>query len=169
MYYWVFMTLYVFLTIIMAQFLIDEQKELKILFYMIMLLLFISFNNIYFSIKYYIKLRTNKGIKGDTGDPGDSGQDGSNGVCIMSKGCGIINCRKLINDELLKRFPDYKKIKEQVDNNIKLNDFDQKIYNKLNNYINILIPKCENYESEESGDSINEFRKIIEKTLQQNN
>ena len=73
-----------------------------------------------------------------------------------------------MDSQLLKRFPDYKMIKQKVDNNIKLNDFEQKIYDKINSFITILIPKCENYESSE-GDSINEFRKIIGKTLKETN
>jgi hypothetical protein len=162
MYYWVFTTLYTFATIIISHLLISDN--IKLIFYFAMILLFISLNNIYFSISYYIKLRNIKGVKGDRGIPGEEGQDGSNGVCLMSKNCGIVNCRDLIVEELEKHFPEFKKINEDVNNNLELSAGDKKKKVVMEKYINILLPQCENFESEE-GEGISEFVKIIEKTI----
>jgi hypothetical protein len=161
MYYWVFTTLYTFATIIISQLLISDN--IKLIFYFAMILLFISLNNIYFSISYYIKLRNIKGIKGERGNPGEKGQDGSNGVCLMSKNCGIVNCRDLIVEELEKHFPEFKKINEDVNNNLELSADNKKKKEVMEKYINILLPQCENFELEDKG--IDEFVKIIEKTI----
>jgi len=127
-----------------------------------MILLFVSLNNIYFSVLYYIKLRNSKGLKGDRGDPGEEGQDGSNGVCLMSKNCGIINCRDLIVDELEKHFPEYKIINENINNNIELSANEIKKKEVLEKYINILLPQCENGDSD-----VATFVNIIKTTIKQ--
>jgi hypothetical protein len=162
MYYWVFASFYTFATIIISQLLISQN--IRIIFYLAMILLFVSLNNIYFSINYYIKLRNIKGVKGERGNPGEEGQDGSNGVCLMSKKCGIVNCRELIVEELEKHFPEFKKINENVNNNLELSTGDKKKKVVMEQYINILLPQCENFESDE-GDGISEFVKIIKKTI----
>ena len=158
MYYWIFATLYTFATIIISQLLISQN--IRIIFYLAMILLFVSLNNIYFSINYYIKLRNIKGTKGERGDPGEEGQDGSNGVCLMSKNCGIVNCRDLIVKNLEKRFPEFKKINETVNNNLELSSGDKKKKKVMEKYINILLPQCEKFDGD-----ISEFVKIIEKTI----
>ena len=158
MYYWVFASFYTFATIIISQLLISQN--IRIIFYLAMILLFVSLNNIYFSITYYIKLRNLKGIKGDRGDPGEGGQDGSNGVCLMSKTCGIVNCRDLIVDELEKHFPEFKKINESVNNNLELSAGDKKKKAVIEKYINILLPQCESGES-----TVADFVKIIKETI----
>jgi len=160
MYYWVFASFYTFATIIISQLLISQN--IRIIFYLAMILLFVSLNNIYFSITYYIKLRNLKGIKGDRGDPGEGGQDGSNGVCLMSKTCGIVNCRDLIVDELEKHFPEFKKINESVNNNLELSAGDKKKKAVIEKYINILLPQCETFELE---NGIAGFVKIIKETI----
>jgi len=156
--YWIFATLYTFLTILISQLL---EREVKIVFYLVMILLFFSINNIYFSILYYIKLRNNKGIKGERGDPGLSGQDGSNGVCIMSKGCNIINCEKLIKDRITKIYPDYKDIMIKSENNLKLTELENNKIKKINSFIQQLINRCEKYELE-AGKSVEKFIELID-------
>jgi len=162
MYYWVFASFYTFATIIISQLLISQN--IRIIFYLAMILLFVSLNNIYFSITYYIKLRNIKGVKGERGDPGEEGQYGSNGVCLMSKNCGLVNCRELIVEELEKHFPEFKKINENVNNNLELSAGDKKKKVVMEKYINILLPQCENFELAD-GDGKSEFVKIIEKTI----
>jgi len=130
-----------------------------------MLLLYVSIYNVYFSIKYYKKIRNEPGIKGDRGDPGDAGQKGSDGVCAMAKGCGIANCRKLIVDELKVRFPEYALIRDKLNKNKKLNSKEKKQNRQINSYIDILIPKCELFEAKNPDNTIKEFVKIIEKTI----
>ena len=162
MYYWVFTTLYTFFSIIIGQIVIDQN--LKIIFYLTMLLLFVSLNNVYYSINYYIQLRNHKGIKGDTGVPGEPGQDGNDGVCIMAKNCGIANCRDMIVEELEKKFVNYKSINEKIDSNLKLNNNETEIKKTMDKYINILLPQCENYDMN-NGDGISGFVNIINNTI----
>ena len=168
--YWIFATFYTFITIIISQLVISPN--IRLVFYLAMILLFVSLNNIFFSVLYYIKLRNSKGIKGDRGDPGEPGQDGSNGVCLMSKNCGIVNCRKLIVEELETHFSDFKKINEKVNNNLELGNDEIKKKKVMEKYINILLPQCENFDLESKGGSggsdsdITEFVKIIEKTIE---
>ena len=161
MYYWIYAVLYVFFSIIVGQLLIE--LNLRVLFYLIMLLLFISTNNIYFSIKYYIKLRNHKGIKGDRGDPGETGAPGSNGTCIMNEQCGIVNCSKLIEDVLSDKFEDYRKILIKQKENIQLKENELEIFNNMETYKSVLLPQCESFSSE--GDNIDAFKKIIFDTL----
>jgi len=151
---------YIFLTIIIGQVLVDPN--LRIIFFLIMFLLYISCYNIYITMKYYIKLRNNPGIKGERGSPGTSGQKGSDGVCSMAKNCGISNCRKLIKDTISDKFPEYKIIIKKQNKNIELNSKEKKQLKYINSYIDILIPQCETFDSE---NAINDFKKVIAKTI----
>lgn len=157
MFYWLYSVLYIFLTIIISSLIIEQN--LKLIFFLIMFLLYVSVYNIFITFDYYIKLRNNPGIKGDRGDPGVSGQDGNNGVCAMAKGCGIANCRKLIVDELSKTFPEYKKIRSKISKSIELSSNEKKQLRQINTYIDILIPQCE------QADSVTSFQTIIENTI----
>ena len=162
--YWTwFSIIYVFFAVTISYLFIEEK--LRIVFMLIALLLYISIYNVYFSIKYYYKIRSEPGIKGDRGDPGDQGQNGSDGVCAMAKSCGIANCRKLIIDELKKRFPEYIIIRDKLAKNEELNPKQKKQNKQINSYIDLLIPKCESFESK-GNNTIDEFRKIISQTIQ---
>jgi hypothetical protein len=162
--YWTwFSIIYVFFAVTISYLFIEEK--LRIVFMLIALLLYISIYNVYFSIKYYYKIRSEPGIKGDRGNPGDQGQEGSDGVCAMAKSCGIANCRKLIVDELKKRFPEYIIIRDKLAKNEELNPKQKKQNKQINSYIDLLIPKCESFESK-GNNTIDEFRKIISQTIQ---
>ena len=161
--YWVFTTLYIFFSIIIGQIVIDQN--LRIIFYLTMLLLFVSLNNVYYSLNYYIQLRNHPGIKGDRGDPGQPGQNGNDGVCIMAKNCGIANCRDMIVEELEKKFVNYKSINEKIDSNLKLNNNETEIKKTMDKYINILLPQCENYDMN-NVDGISGFVNIINNTIE---
>tara|TARA_X000000950_G_scaffold186030_1_gene225243 strand:+ start:298 stop:642 length:345 start_codon:yes stop_codon:yes gene_type:complete len=113
-------------------------------------------------MEYYVKLRNNPGIKGERGDPGDAGQKGSDGVCSMAKNCGIASCRKLITDTLGDKFPEYKIIRKKQNRNVELNSKEKKQLQYINSYIDILIPQCETFDSD---NAINDFKKVIEKTI----
>ncbi len=156
--YWVYAVLYIFFTIIIGQFYIED--DLKLLYYLVSFLLYICLTNVYTTVKYYIKLRNTPGVRGDRGDPGESGIKGSDGVCIMSNNCGIVNCRKLIIDKLTERIKGYKNIRKKLKTNVELNNTEKKIQKKVNNYIDILLPQCESSDKE-----ADEFVKIIDKTL----
>ena len=162
--YWTwFSIIYVFAAVTISQLFVEEK--LRLIFMLIMLLLYVSIYNVYFSIRYYKKIRNEPGIKGDRGDPGDPGQKGSDGVCAMAKGCGIANCRKLIVDELKVRFPEYALIRDKLNKNKELNSKEKKQNRQINSYIDILVPKCELFEAKDSATTIKEFTKIIEKTI----
>ena len=162
--YWTwFSIIYVFFAVTISYLFIEEK--LRIVFMLIALLLYISIYNVYFSIKYYYKIRSEPGIKGDRGVPGDQGQEGSDGVCAMAKSCGIANCRKLIVDELKKRFPEYIVIRDKLAKNQELNPKQKKQNKQIKLYIDLLIPKCESFESK-GNNTIDEFRKIISQTIQ---
>ena len=163
--YWTwFSILYVFSAVTISQLFIEDK--LRLIFLLIMLLLYVSIYNVYFSVKYYKKIRNEPGIKGDRGDPGDPGQKGSDGVCAMSKGCGIANCRKLIVDELKLQFPEYALIREKLSKNKQLNPKEKKQNRQINSYIDILVPKCELFENENPNNIITDFKKIIKKTIE---
>lgn len=157
MFYWLYSVLYIFLTIIISSLIIEQN--LKLIFFLIMFLLYISVYNIFITFEYYIKLRNNPGIKGDRGDPGEAGQDGNNGVCTMAKGCGIADCRKLIVDELSKNFPQYKTIRRKISKSIELSNNEKKQLRQINTYIDILIPQCE------QASDVSSFRTIISDTI----
>ncbi len=163
MYYWVYALFYMFLTFILGQLFIEEN--LKLIFFLVMFLLYVSINNIYFSTKYYIKLRNTPGIKGERGDPGDQGQPGSNGVCTIAKDCGIANCRLLISDYLKEKYSNYENILDKINKNIELNNSEKQLYSKINSYIDMLVPQCESFEPNDESKKIEEFKEIIDKTL----
>jgi hypothetical protein len=163
--YWTwFSIVYVFASVTISQLFIEEK--LRLIFLLIMLLLYVSIYNVYFSFKYYRKIRNESGIKGDTGDHGDAGQNGSDGACAMAKGCGIANCRKLIVDELKVQFPEYALIRDKLAKNKKLNPKEKKQNRQINSYIDILVPKCELFETENPDNIITDFKKIIKKTIE---
>lgn len=157
---YIFALIYLGLCIVISNLFLGPDKNIKIIFYLIMFLLYISMNNVYYSFNYYVKLRNHKGLKGDRGDPGDQGLKGSNGTCIMSKGCGILNCKNLILEELMIKFPEIKPIINKVDDNISLSPIEEKKYNLVNKYTDILLPQCNEYE-----DGVDKFREIIAKTI----
>ena len=157
--YWVFTTLYTFLSIIIGQIVIEPN--LRLLYYLTMLLLFASLNNVYYSSIYYIKLRNHNGVQGDRGDPGDKGQDGTDGVCLMSATCGIVNCRNLITKTLEDKMPIYKLINTKINNNQKLSSTEKKNKSEMNTYINILLPKCEQWPD----DDVSGFETAINESI----
>jgi hypothetical protein len=156
-----FSLVYVFFAVTISYLFIEEN--LRLVFMLIMLLLYVSIYNVYFSIKYYYRIRNEPGMKGDRGDPGQSGQGGSDGVCAMAKSCGIANCRKLIIDEMKREFPEYALIRQKLAKNEQLNKNESRQNKQINSYIDMLIPKCENFEA--NGDTLDEFREIIRKTI----
>ena len=135
-------TFFMFIALIMNQFIYDPT--LKICYWLVMFLVFITGLNVFLSIHFYKKLREDVGIQGARGPPGDKGPTGSDGVCVLSTSCGIANCRGVIEREFLKIFPEYKRINEKLDRSILLNDNDKKILKQINSKIDILMPICEN-------------------------
>ena len=152
----------VFIAIIVSQFIVDPQ--LQPVYWMVVLLLFVSVANIYMSIYYYIKLRNEPGIKGERGDSGNQGESGSPGVCTIDTECDALqNCRELIDTILRELLPSYKEIKEKEANSIELSDADKDKLSQVDGYIELIIPKCE------SGlYSRDEMKSIIKKSFNDN-
>ena len=132
----------IFVAIIISQFLIDAK--LQPIFWLISLLLFVCYSNIYMAVYYYVKLRNNPGIQGERGDPGQSGQSGSQGICVIDTGCDALqNCSELIELTLQKKLGSYKTIKDKEKKGIRLTEKDKKTLNGIQTYKNILKVKCE--------------------------
>jgi|TARA_B110000881_G_C18428269_1_gene439527 hypothetical protein len=148
-----------FIAIIISQFIAD--MNLKIAYWLMLLLLYISCANIYISAYFYAKLRSQSGLQGKRGDPGDSGPRGSNGVCVITPNCGIVNCRSLIEKEISSRITVYKKIKDDIKNGNMLSSDQKKILRKINTFIDVLIPVCESGKMTKS-----EFITHIDETIQ---
>lgn len=157
-----FSLIYVFVSVTISFLFIEEN--LRLVFMLIALLLYVSIYNVYFSVKYYYKIRNEPGIKGDRGVPGDPGHKGSDGVCAMAKSCGIASCRKLVVDELKKQFPEYLVIRQKLAKNVELNAKEKKQNRQINTYIDLLVAKCEVFESE-GENTVEDFKQIIKKTI----
>ena len=139
--YFIISTILIFIGIIVGQFIPDPN--LKLSYWLLFFLLFITYSNIYLSIVFYTMLRNNPGIKGERGDPGEKGGKGSDGVCTLTTNCAISNCRGVIEKELSKLLPQYKRLLEKRKRNILFNDNDKQILRQVNSYIEILLPVCE--------------------------
>ncbi len=158
MWYTIGSLFYFFIAIVVAQFIVDPN--LKIAYWLMLFLLHISLSNIYMSTYFYIKLREFPGIQGPRGPPGDPGPKGSDGVCVISPSCNIANCRGLIQKELAKEIPEFKTILNKRKNSINLTDDEKRILQKMNGYVDILLPVCEN-----SNMTKREFISHIKKSL----
>ena len=148
--YFIVAVILVFLAMIGGQFI--QESKLRVAYFLLFFLLFVSFSNIYLSQTFYTMLRNDPGVKGDRGDPGDKGPKGSDGVCTLTTNCGIANCRGLIEKEISKVVPEYKDVHDKLKNQIFLNDYDKKVLRKINTYIDdVLLDSCESgkYSKEE--------------------
>lgn len=132
---------FLFFVIIVNQFIKDPN--LKIAYWLLCFLFFVSISNIYMSIYFFRKIRNDPGKQGPDGDMGEQGPKGPDGVCKLSLKCGINNCRAVIEEELTNIFPIFKKIKSKLNRNIVLSSEEQKSYKQINSYIEILMPVCE--------------------------
>ena len=135
--------------------------NLRVAYWLMLLLLYISCANIYMSSYFYAKLRSQSGLQGERGDPGDPGPRGSNGTCIITPNCGIVNCRNLIEKEISKRVSVYKTIQNDIKNGNILKSDQKKIIRKINSFIDLLIPICESGKMTKT-----EFISHIDETIQ---
>lgn len=117
---------------------------------MIMILLLITLINIYLTVKYYIHVRDNPGIKGARGDPGNPGPKGSMGVCKISKSCRqVFDCKSLIQEKLQENSASYAKIIKKLNRNELLNQPEKTSLTKVNEFIDILAQRCETMNKEQ--------------------
>lgn len=140
--------LFLFATIIASQFV--KGVKLKFIYWMIMILLLITLINIYLTVKYYIHVRDNPGIKGARGDPGNPGPKGSMGVCKISKSCRqVFDCKSLIQEKLQENSASYAKIIKKLNRNELLNQPEKTSLTKVNEFIDILAQRCETMNKEQ--------------------
>ena len=133
---------FLFLLLIINQFIKDPN--LRIAYWLLCFLFFVSISNIFLSIHFFKKIRNEPGKRGPDGDMGEQGMKGTDGICKLSLDCGISNCKNVIEDELVEIFPIYKKIKDKLKRDIVLSSEEQKSQRQINSYIDILLPVCEN-------------------------
>lgn len=83
-----------------------DDVNLRICYWMVIVLLGLTIFNVILSIKYYIKLRNERGIRGPRGAPGERGMKGPRGVCATTEKCSIDDCRGKIMDIVTANFPE---------------------------------------------------------------
>lgn len=153
MYFYSFLIVLFFLAILLNSFI--ESGKLKIMYWLVVILLFVSIFNIYLTTNYYIKLRNNPGIRGERGDPGLQGDKGSRGVCVINTKCmGTEQCRDLIDKKILEMSTkyiseEYPEIIQKKNDGVKLNSRETNIHNKVNNLADIVETKCDKFTPEE--------------------
>ena len=127
--------IFFFIAIIISQFILDPN--LRIAYWLMLLLIYISWANIYMSSYFYIKLREQPGLQGARGPPGETGPDGSKGVCQIEPECGIQKNKlgDIIRDEIRNLDSNYSKIINKEKNGIMLKDNEQKIKSSIEDYI----------------------------------
>lgn len=132
----------VFAAIILSRFIVD--RGLQALYWLIVFLLTVSVGNIYMTLNYYIKLRNAPGVRGERGDPGPKGQKGSNGVCTIDTSCGSIqNCHDFTEEIFMEQLPEYRRVVDKRNRDIKLNTEDLKILSQVNEYFEMIKSACE--------------------------
>ena len=129
-----------FITIIISQFI--EDYNLKVAYWLMLFLLYISYANIYMSSYFYSKLRSQPGKQGPRGSPGTQGANGSDGVCDITPNCNIVNCKDLIEKTLKEAYPEYAKIVSKMDESFQLTGEETRMIEQMNQYIDLLTPVC---------------------------
>jgi hypothetical protein len=140
--------LFIFAAVIASQFV--KGVKLKLIYWMIMVLLFITLINIFLTIKYYIHIRDNPGIKGARGNSGKAGPKGSMGVCKISTSCReVYDCKNLIQEKLQDNSASYAKIIKKFNKNELLSQPEKTTLSKVNEFIDILAQRCESMNKEQ--------------------
>ena len=136
-----------------------KDPNLKICFFLSLILIIIGLINLNLAVSFYIKLRNEKGIEGPRGERGDKGPKGFPGRCELNLDgdCTIKNCRAKITDRLMKQCPHYEEVvsKREVDRTVN----EAKLLRKYNNWINEINKECRNQNDEEAY-----FQKVFEDT-----
>ena len=139
---------FIFLGIIIGQ--VVPSNNLRLVYWLLMFLLFITICNIHISITYYKKLREDPGVKGPRGDPGEQGPKGTNGVCSLSTNCNINDCRSFVEKILtnMDGYPgtEYRMIKNKMSNSQILTPDDKKKLRQINDWVDILTNICSKQE-----------------------
>lgn len=136
-----------------------KDENLKICFWLSLILIIFCLLNLNLAVSFYIKLRNEKGIEGPRGERGDKGPKGFPGRCELNLDaqCGVKNCRAKVTDRLMKECPHYGEIvnKRDVDRTIE----DNKILRKYNQWITEINKQCSKQQNEDEF-----FQQIFEDT-----
>lgn len=134
-----------------------KDENLKICFWLSLILIIIALINLNLAFSFYIKLRNEKGIEGGRGERGDKGPKGFPGRCELNLDatCGVKNCRAKITDHLMKQCPHYGEIvsMRDVDRTVE----DNKILRKYEEWIKVINTDCATVQDEDAF-----FQKIFE-------
>lgn len=137
-----------------------QEPNLKVAYWLMISLLYISYANIYMSTYFYAQLRENPGIQGERGEPGEQGASGSDGMCVITPNCHIPKCGDFIEDTIEQLYPEYSKIKTKIENGEALSTSEEKLKQNMNTFKEILVPQCEN-----SDMTVDEFKKEIQNAI----
>ena len=131
------------ISIIISQFITDPN--LRIAFWLMLFLIYISYVNIHLSTYFYTKLREQPGLQGPRGNFGERGPQGSNGTCIVTEECGVVSDQynELFQDEIKKQNESYRNIMTKVKNGIILDDDEKQIKNMIEDFIAKVKTKAE--------------------------
>lgn len=117
-----------------------EDTNLKLCYWLVILLLALSIFNIVLGITYYKKLRNEPGVPGPRGPQGAKGAMGPNGQCTVSDTCDIPDCKDKLVDMAYDVFPNISK--KCIGNFKKCNKKEKHIAKPLTDLITTLTKKC---------------------------
>ena len=125
-----------------------QDTNMKVCFWLSLVLFIVSLLNLNLAVTFYIKLRNERGVQGKRGERGDKGPKGFPGRCELNleARCGVRNCRSKIQDNLMENCPHYKEVvsKREVDRTMEEN----KMIDKYTEWINIINTQCNDIESD---------------------
>ena len=126
------------------------DTNLKVCFWLSLVLFIVAIINLNLAITFYIKLRNEKGIQGPRGERGDKGPKGFPGRCELNLDaqCNIKNCKAKVQDKLMTMCPHYKDMvnKRDIDRSLE----EKKILNKYQKWISIIDEQCKTQKDEKS-------------------
>ncbi len=138
-----------------------KDENLKICFWLSLLLVIIGLINLNLAVSFYIRLRNDEGIEGPRGERGDKGPKGFPGRCELNLdgSCNIKNCQAKIQDRLMKECSHYAEIANKRD--VDRTSEDHKILRKYNQWVGIINKECASQIDEDKF-----FQKIFEDNSQ---
>lgn len=151
---------FLFIIIIVSNFI--QDYNLKVAYWLMLFLLYVSYSNIYLSTYFYAELRENPGIQGERGESGEMGASGSDGMCVITPNCNIPKCDDFIESVIKERYLPYHEILKKIERGEEstLTKEEKKIKDNINIYKETLIPQCEN-----SNMTVDQFRDVILETI----
>jgi len=141
--------LFIFTLFIFIGFMIDD-KNLKISYILVILLILFTGLNLYMTINYYRKLRNDVGKTGSRGLKGETGPRGDLGQCVFTEKCGIKNCEDKIYSEIEKRnyYGDFNIECLKNPNKCATEDL-KEVAQGINELIQVQIKKCKESKKDE--------------------